>query len=612
MRTERARIRWAAPLLAAAVVACASAGPPPTEGIDPDAVRRDVFWLAAPEREGRGLGSAGLAEAAEHIAAAFEQAGLEPAYAGDYLQRFEVPVAIDVSQAELRVGDRPFVRGVEFEPLLASADGAFAGEVVFAGFGISDEETGWDDYAGLDVAGRTVLVLDGRPGESGDEPLGGGRGAALARPAYKLLNARRNGAAAILLAPASDQVEGMPGVGGHAAAANPTIQDAGIVAGSLSHAAAAALVDAAGRDLGNLARAVASGDGGTATGPLEGARIDGAITVARTRGEVANVVGLRRGHDPALRDEVVVVGAHFDHLGTGAFGSLHPDERGRVHPGADDNASGTAGLLAVARALGSGPPPRRTVMLAAFTAEEAGLLGSAHLVDHPPMPLEQIAAMINLDMIGRLRDDRVVVFGAESGSGFRERVEAHAKALELDPAFEGGAHGPSDQTSFAARGIPVLFFFTGLHPDYHAPSDLPEKVDAVGVARVAALTTRMTRELADAETRPAFLADAGSGHGGAPRDGASPGYGPVLGTVPAFGGEPVEGVRLSGVRAGSPAEAAGLREGDVIVGFAGSTVRNLEEYAALLFSQSPGREVEIVVLRDGQRITTRATLGQRR
>ncbi|MDJ0785631.1 MAG: M20/M25/M40 family metallo-hydrolase [Myxococcota bacterium] len=583
-------------------------------GIESERIRADVAWLAADEQGGRGIGTPGLAQAADWLAARFAEAGFEGgAPEGGFLQRFQVPVSIQVEQATLEIpnatsGTRAGERGVDFEALLASTSGTLPEEVVFAGFGISDEETGWDDYAGLDVSGKTVLVLDGRPGESGDDPLGGGRGAAFARPAYKLLNARRNGAAALLIAPALADVPGFPGIGGHGGA-NPSIRDAGLLAISLSRPFAADLLAAAGEDLGALQRR-ADEEREAGGKPLD-VRLVGAVEIERRDGEVANVIGILRGSDPLLAEQAVVIGAHYDHLGTGAFGSLSPSRLGEIHSGADDNASGTAALVALARAFGQGERPRRTLILIGFTAEEAGLLGSAHYVTTPSVPIEDTVAMVNLDMVGRLREDRLVAFGSESGSGLRELVDAAAEGTGLRIEHQVGAQGPSDQTSFASQRVPVLFFFTGTHPQYHTPDDQVELVEAEGIARVASLTLSVARGLLEDEERAEFLGNvAGHGSGALPAGGG--GYGPSLGTIPAFGGEPVEGVRLSGVRPGSPAEAAGLQGGDVIVRFAGSSVRNLEEFAALLFSQVPGREVEIEVLRDGERISTRATLGQRR
>ncbi|HBZ71462.1 MAG TPA: aminopeptidase, partial [Deltaproteobacteria bacterium] len=283
---------------------------------------------------------------------------------------------------------------------------------------------------------------------------------------------------------------------------------------------------------------------------------------------------------------------------------------GEVHPGADDNASGTAGLLALARAFAAEKPPPRTLVVVAFTGEEAGLVGSSEYVRNPAWPLAETIAMVNLDMIGRLRDQRVTVFGADTSPAFQSLVSRAAAGLELTPSFEDGAFGPSDQTSFYAQGVPVLFFFTGTHPQYHTPDDQAALVNAAGEAQVLRLVYRTVAALLAAPERPGVIAAAQPPHAAGP--GPGPGYGPYLGTIPEFGGPPVRGVRIQGVRAGSPAEAAGLRGGDVIVEFDGAAVANLEDFSALLFTARPGQRVEIEAMRDGVRIRTTATLGQRR
>ncbi len=596
-------------LLALLVLACThrpGAAPTSSPAFDPDRIARDVAWLADDEREGRGLATQGLADAARYVARGFEAAGLEPGGSdGSYLQGFEIPVAIRIEKADLSVSGVALERGTDFEPLLTSHSIAVETELVFAGYGISDAESGWDDYAGTDVEGRLVLVLDDRP-QLEEGALGGPRGARFLRRAYKIANARRHGAEGVLLAPAQDLV-GLPANAGREDA-NPLRQESEILALAISRATAALLVAAGGGASLEDRQAAIADAGSPASALLTGVLVRAEVLIRRDPGTIENVVGILPGSDPALAGETVVIGAHLDHLGRGEYGSLAPDRRGEVHNGADDNASGTAGLLALARALAAGPPTRRSVALVAFTAEEVGLAGSAHYVAHPEVPITDTVAMVNLDMIGRLEGAPITVFGAESASGFEELVRAEGAPLGVDLSFAQGAFAPSDQTSFHAQGIPVLFFFSGTHGEYHTPDDDPERVDPEGIAAIAALVERVARRLADAPERPSVIqAEAPAGG-----DGGARGYGPYLGTVPAFGGAPVRGVRLQAVRPGSPAEQAGLRADDVIVEFADAPVVNLEEFAALLFGLRAGERVEIVVERGSQRILTWAVLGQRR
>jgi membrane-associated protease RseP (regulator of RpoE activity) len=278
-----------------------------------------------------------------------------------------------------------------------------------------------------------------------------------------------------------------------------------------------------------------------------------------------------------------------------------------VHNGADDNASGTAGLVALARAFAATEPSRRSAVFAAVAGEEIGLFGSRAYVERPAVPLADTVAMLNLDMVGRLRDGNLVVFGTGSSPDFPDLVRRALRGLPLEASFSEDGFAPSDQTSFYARDVPVLMFFTGAHAHYHTPDDDADHVDAEGEARVLAVAARVARAILDADARPELIAaraPAPSGEG--------PGYGPYLGTVPSFGGPGGPGVLLQGVAPGSPAEQAGIRAGDRIVAFDGAAVANLEEYAARLFAARPGQEVRIGLLREGQAVEVVAKLGRRR
>jgi aminopeptidase YwaD len=588
--------------------ACASAPPlPPAPPLDPARIARDVAWLADDAREGRGAGSAGLAAAERYLAEGFRAAGLETEGAdGAYAQRFEMPLAIRVVRESLRLNGAALRASSDFRALASSADASLEGELVFAGYGISapHEGPGWDDYAGVDVAGRVVLVLDDRPGGRGG-PLGGSRVSGFLRRSAKIANARRHGAAAFLLAPAAGAADPAPGEAVRAAA-DPNTPSSGIPALWLSRAAAERLVAAGGASLAELQSAI-DASGRPAPALLPGVRVGVEVAIEREHGTAANVVAVRLGSDPRLTAEAVVIGAHYDHLGRGPLGSLAPDRSGEIHNGADDNASGAAGLLELARAFAAAPAPRRTLVLVAFAGEELGLAGSRAFATDPPLPVE-IAAMLNLDMIGRLRDGRLSVFGSETSAGFPKLLERAARGLPVEIELAGSGYAPSDQTSFLARGVPVLFFFTGTHPEYHTPEDDAALVNAAGEAEVLRVVYRVSRALLDADPRPELAAEP------APPPAASggPGYGPYLGTVPDFVPSEEPGVPLQAVRAGSPAERAGLRAGDRIVSFDGASVTTLEEFAALLFASRAGDTVEIVVVRSGARVVTRATLGRRR
>lgn len=319
-----------------------------------------------------------------------------------------------------------------------------------------------------------------------------------------------------------------------------------------------------------------------------------------------NVVAVLRGSDPALAGEYIVLGAHFDHLGRSGASALDPDSAEAIRNGADDNASGTAAVMELARLL-SRHAPRRSVVFVTFSGEELGLLGSQWFVEHAPVPTDGMVAMLNFDMVGRLRNDRLIVYGMETATEMRGIVDSTAGGTGLELRGVGDGFGPSDHSSFYAKGIPVLHFFTDLHEDYHRSTDDADKVSAAGIGRVAGLAERVVRAIADRDTRltpvrvsrPAAVAASGRA-----RD-------VYLGSIPDMSAPETPGVRLTGVRPDSPADKAGLKAGDIIVEFDGKPVKDLYGYTDAMQARKPGDTVTIVVLRDGTRTTLSATLGRR-
>lgn len=322
-----------------------------------------------------------------------------------------------------------------------------------------------------------------------------------------------------------------------------------------------------------------------------------------------NVVGVIRGRDPALRHELVVLGAHLDHLGRRTFGARDPEAKDEIRNGADDNASGVAAILELARLLRKNPP-RRSVAVLAFSGEEMGLLGSDYLVNHPPFPLDSVQAMLNFDMVGRLRDDRLMVYGTATAT----ELPGIVTAANSEPAFKlnaiGDGEGPSDHASFYRKNIPVLHFFTDVHDDYHKASDDAEKIDVPGMQRVVAYAERIARALADRPGRLTFVRApvTATRTGAAPRSG---GPQPSMGTVPDMGASDVPGLRLGSVSPGSAAEKAGIKAGDIVVEFDGVAVTDLQSYSDALYSHKPGDEVTVVVLRGQERLSFKVTLARR-
>ncbi|MFN3651762.1 MAG: M28 family peptidase [Armatimonadota bacterium] len=563
-------------------------------------------YLASPELEGRESGQKGNALAADYLARRFKAAGLKPAgEKGTYYQRFPVFTGVRLGNGnalEFRVDGetRRLELGEQFAPLAFSGNGSAGAPVVFAGYGISKPELGYDDYAHLDVKGKIVVVLRHTP-DNDDE----GKFGPFAQLTYKTMTAREKGAAGILLltGPLSEVKEDLgvdPAPNGqglprlrYGLASGST--DCGIPAAFVSAAQVDELLAGSGKKLRDLQLTMAHGQ--PASFPLEGATARVTVRVERQTAPTRNVIGLLEGSDPKLKHEVVVVGAHFDHLGHGGAHSLSGNGKPEIHHGADDNASGTAGLLELAQYFGANRKKLgRSVLFMGFSGEEMGLLGSNYWTKHPTIPLERVVAMVNMDMVGRLKDDTFWVIGGGTSpawKGLLDQVNAKHR-FQMKVGGRSG-FGGSDQQSFYAKGIPVLFFFTGVHADYHKPSDTWEKVNADGAARLFQFVADSVERVSRLAERPAFTRSAEE------EQAPGPGFRVYLGTIPDYA-EEVEGVMLQGVREGSPAEKAGIRGGDVLVEFDGKKIRNVQEYTVVLSTARPNVPVKIVVLRKGERI----------
>jgi hypothetical protein len=555
-----------------------------------DRFRDDVRWLADDAREGRGIGTAGLDEARQWLAGRFRALGVEPAGDGGYFESFDVPVAVEVRPGTAVTLDGTAVPADSFRPAAFSGSGEAAGEVVAAGYGITAPELGIDDYKGIEAKGRIVAVRRFTPegGPFADTAVERRYGDLR----YKAWNAREHGAIGVIIvdspadspdakSPAAESPLPVLGIGAIGAGG-----DVGLPVAVVKRAAGSSLFSAeksAGRH-----RAALS------------------IALDRKTTPAANVVGVIRSKAADRLPGVLVVGAHYDHLGHGGTGSLAPDSR-EIHNGADDNASGTAALLEVARQLVQERDRlRRDVYLIAFSGEEEGTLGSTAFTRRPPAGLKtaDIAAMLNMDMVGRLRGNRVSVLGGESAAEWGEIVPAACGRERIECALSGDGYGPSDHSPFYAVGVPVLHFFTGPHEDYHKPADDAERINAAGGARVAALVADVAAEIAARPERPTYKSAPAPVAQGDVRS-----YGASLGTVPDYAGDGRPGVLLSGVRSGSGAEQGGLRRGDLLVGLGGKEIRDIHDFMYVLQRAKPGEKTTAVVVRDGQKMSLEVTFG---
>ncbi len=540
------------------------------QSVNPDSLLAHVRYLASDELAGREAGDPGADSAAAYVARAFAAYGLEPLGTDGYRQPFEITTGIAIAGDSRLVlqssrGSRTLKLYEEWAPFNFSGAGRVSGVAFSAGYGLSA-----DDYSDAHAGGHTSRIAVLRGGTPDDfDPH---RGAIDTSPRRKATLAREGGAAAVLIGVSRIDVPRL---------------------GDPPH------------PVGIPAIQVIENDELRAWLGDDDLRIALEANVEPVRVKAYNIAGRLPGRDRSRADELIVIGAHYDHLGLGGPGSLAPDVEA-PHNGADDNASGTAVLLGLARYFAERPErrPDRSLVFVAFAAEEMGLLGSDYFVSQPPFPLERVRAMVNFDMVGRLRDGKVQVFGSETAEEFPALLDSLDARSPLSLTYIGDGYGPSDQTSFYARKIPVLHLFTGTHSEYHRPEDDWQLINAAGMAQVAELAIELIRELG---VRPGELhlveqerPQAGGG-----------GYGPYLGTIPDFGEVEGGGLRLSGVRAGSPAELGGLQAGDVVIEFGGKEVLNIYDYTYALRDHAPGDTVIIRVRRDGAVVELTAVLGRR-
>jgi hypothetical protein len=584
--------------------------------IPAEQLRKHVEFLASPQMKGRGTGTPELDRAARYIADHFKRAGLAPGMGKSYVQPFTVTVGaklgaknqarVVISNPKAPMPQIAYRVSEDYAPLNFSDSGEAELALVFAGYGISADEYRYDDYLHMDVAGKAVVVLRNEPTKDDEKSTFEGKTPTqYSQIVYKAINARNHGAKAVIL------VNDQPGP----AEEDPLLKFGSVTGpentGILIIQAKRSVVDAwlswSGKNLADLQKEIDS-KMQPQSFYVPDVKLALRVDLQRIPAQTQNVVGILRGSDPALAGEAIVVGAHYDHLGLGYRNSLSPRDAGKVHPGADDNASGTAALLEMAAAFAARRQElKRTIVFVAFSGEELGLLGSSYYTKNPAWPLERTAAMVNLDMVGRPREQKIYVGGIGTSPAFQALVEK-ANVTGLTLAFQKSGYGSSDHSSFYVKNVPVLFFFSGLHSDYHKPTDLPDRILYPEQARVADLALRSTLELATRAERPAFVRVQEerpvTGGGGS-------GYGAYFGSIPDMG-EEVEGVKFADVRDGSPAAKAGLKGGDVLVEFAGKPIKNLYDFTYALRAHKPGETVSVTVLRGKERLTVNVTLEQRR
>jgi len=605
------------------------AGPAAAQPLPPDAaaverMRKDLTFLAGPECEGRGVGTAGLDKAADYVAAAFKAAGLKPAGKdGSYFQPFTMngfpdldgPSALAVAGPDFMMG---FQTSEDFRPIGYSSGGKAAGGVAFVGHGVVAPNLKYDDYAGLDVKGKWVIIVrrTPRPTEAGakrfDATVPEGVDSPYSALRLKLDSAAERKVAGVIFVSdpkTADDADRLIAFDDHKyadiSARLPVLHLKRDLASKL-------LAAALGKTLVEL-EAENDKELKPVSAELKGCTVTAEVGVVRKEVPVKNVVGVLAGSGP-LADETVVVGAHYDHLGygSGPLSAGGAPAQGKVHYGADDNGSGTAGLLELARRFGAMADRRgRRLVFVAFTGEERGLFGSVYYCNHPAFPLARTAAMVNLDMIGRLRTGpgdwlglttkpRMVVYGTGTGDTFDRTVDAAETRYGLKILKVPGGIGRSDHESFYRKKVPVLFLFTGLHDQYHKPTDTLDTIDFPGMATVVGLTEDLVLDLGTTLVRPRYREQTGGFED--PLNPTPPRPGVRLGVRPDYAYMGADGMRIEGVTGGGAAEKGGLKEGDVIVEIGGVPVRSVNGYMGSLAGKKPGDTIEVVVLRGGKKV----------
>jgi hypothetical protein len=576
-------------------------------------VTHDIKYLASDELEGRGPGTRGIDVAGDYVVEEFKRLGLVSGTSdGTYKQPFTINIGTDLQEKTTKLvlnaaGDEIALEfKQDFQPQQMGGTSHLAQvPLVFVGYGITAEEHNYDEYRDLDVAGKVVVILRREPQQSNEQSVfSGAENTEYARIQTKIDNALAHSAAGVILvndsvsAPTADQDELMATDGfGQESRGLPLVHVKRAAIERLLEKSPLVLAD--GTQLKTLAEVEQRIDAHLEplSQTFEGCTVTYEAEFVSRDANLFNVVGVVEGQGP-LADETIVIGAHYDHLGYGGYGSRAPDQRGVIHNGADDNATGTAAVLELARRFAQAdPPPARRLVFVAFSGEERGLLGSAHYVENPLFPLEKTVCMVNFDMIGWLRDSKLTIYGTGSATEFDALVDQAigdtGVTLEKVPsAFAGSDHMP-----FYGKNMPVLFLHTGLTDTYHRPEDDFETINVPGAVQVINYSEAVVAALAAMPAKPTFV------EGGAPARRRSS----YLGVELDF--ENPQGVRsVVSVAENSPAAKAGIQQGDVILTIAGEEVSQRDKLLEILRDNEPGTKIEIRLKRGTEELTVEVEL----
>ncbi len=585
--------------------------------VSAERIAHHVEFLASDKLQGRRAGTPAADQAADYIARQFRGSNLKPAATAGFLQTFTFVASVKLGannsfQMKAPGVSRAFKVTEDFMPLAFSSSARASGQVVFAGFGIGAPELQYDNYSGLEVAGKIVMVMRGSP--EGDNPHG--RFSDYTTPGLeiqkKTLKAREKGASGIIFVSDEERFSEDRLSRLHH---DLNFLDAGIPALAVTQQVAQAILSAGGSTLAELQRRAKET---AAPSVVRDVELEFKTDVVKVEGKAENVVGILQGSDPALSSECIVIGAHYDHLGLGGSESLAAKPEGQIHHGADDNASGTSVLIELARVMSANRPGfKRSIVFIAFSGEELGLLGSAAYTRNPAVPLKSTVAMLNMDMVGRLRNGSLFVGGVGTSPAWQPLLDklngsgaaAASGGIGSQSRFQLGigqdGFGPSDHQSFYVKDLPVLFFFTGSHDDYHKPSDTADKINSDGARQIGEFVRKIIAEIANEPQRIAFTRVQTESKP------TGRGFAVYLGTVPNYSDQS-DGLKLDGVRAGSPAERAGLKAGDVVTKLGSVPVKNVYDYTYALGELKAGEEVEVVLRREGREVRLKLTPEKRK
>jgi hypothetical protein len=577
---------------------------------DIDKMKVNLQYLSSDQLEGRLPATDGNIKAGEYILAKFKEYGLS-GINGNFEQSFYIPNTLkptDKNEVSLtKIIEKPglpkemwtkavkkWTLGSEYFPISLSKNGTATGEIAFVGYGISAKELNYDDYEGIDVKGKIVIILsDSADGKPLDQ-----RFTSYSTLKYKVSNAFDHGAVGIIfIKRLSDSANTfyplkIARFGGKA----------DLVAVQANRTEIAKYFPKEKNLYPSEMKLMETKKPQSFI--LPNCSVTITTELITEDAAVKNIFGFVKGTDSKLEQEYIVVGAHYDHIGWGAFNSSHKGKPA-IHNGADDNSSGVTAMLELARIIAANPL-KRSVIFTAFNCEEMGLLGSDFFVKNPPVDLSRIVTMVNLDMVGRMTNNQLTVFGTGSSDSFDAIVDATAIADSITVTKNSDGYGPSDQSSFDNIRIPVLFMFTGTHLDYHSPADDYEKINFNGLAKVVYFTDDILRAIDLKDERPKFLeqkVEKSSAPQGRGREGISVSFG----SVPDFS-KKVEGFALNGCKPGSPCEKSGLKAGDIIIYFGDKTIKDIGGFTDALKTMKPGDIVKIKYIRDGKELETKSEM----